>query len=253
MNVKMNDLVEVLQKVYSESTTYVSWDGNTQWMLETARQRMKKYRAMHYDNLRTLNEISGVARRANDRSQLKKHLRTLVKTGRETEKKLIENDNRQIREHNIAYWIVTSSMLLEKELFCWSADSEPPSMLLNKKKRWYSTERMGEAYAKVVKLEASHRCLDSSAAGMSMTLYDQNMVQYAPEGGFSEYRIYGRAVIYLGVNKANVPVFISVDCDFDLAGNIYGIPEDFGWRVLMFRPYRKTVTTDFRNSRQSDT
>lgn len=246
MNVNMDELLETLQKVYSENSKLISWDGEHQWMLESTRQRMKRDQAVNYDNLRTLNQVSGAARAAHRGSALQKKLQDLVAHERKVSKAIIKQLDAEIKTRNIAYWVVTSSMLLEHELFWWDDSGEASALLRNRKGRWYTTDKITENYINAIYRQVNHRNLSEDCGIKSGDLYRGTMTKLAVEGGFTDCRIYGRAIIALGANQANTPVFVSVDCEFDLDGNITGIPADFGWRVLMFRPYRKTVVTDLR-------
>lgn len=58
-----------------------------------------------------------------------------------------------------------------------------------------------------------------------------------------DYRIHGRALVSFGVSKGGVPLLLSLDCTFDMDGNIDGLDrKTVGYDIIAFRPIEEKLT-----------
>lgn len=258
MEFNANELVETVNQVLASTSLIPTWDRMGQWELESRRRKLRRQRASQYGVLQILNAVHRSALKAKRvlpedirPEHLSLELSKLDEKERRNAKAFINEMDIYIRQINVAYTVVASSLLLADSVIYRQEGHEPP-MLKNEKRRWYNTASMRNVYGEMLKNskvnipEAIKECRRAASLG----LYTHNIVDFAPETDFESYKITGKAIVYAGTTAGGWPVLLSLHCTFDLNGVINGLPE--GYRVIMFKPHTATITKKWVRPKQTD-
>lgn len=252
-----NELVQVVNEELDKSLPYKSYPGMPSACsggIAMTLNSLRDGRAVHYNALHLINKTFNGLREINKGfppgqtpDRLTKEIERMLEKERNESRILIKDLNRQIKETNIKYTVVASSIMLDGEIVARS-ERDKPHVLMNGRGTWYTSELIGKNYYDMVKSFP-----DSELYGIyTCLMYKKHMTVFTvPEKidmcSVAGCKISGKAIIHAGNNKGHYPVLLSMKCTFDLAGHVDGLPDTY--RVLMFRPEKVNLAMQWSASK----
>lgn len=234
-------------------STFISGITRTQADLALKLNRYTKKLSDYEDNYGLLKMLGDTLKCAKDECASKEKLMNSVRDEFNITQDLRKKYSEYIRKTKYRRWMVGSAVSLLDQMFM---HREVNSSCLRHpvfstcRYAWF---RLGEdtavynalakAYGQLVSpandVEANvihERSVETFRANVPIFSHEHNELEV-------EYRIHGRALVSFGVSKGGVPILLSLDCTFDMDGNIDGLDRnDVGYDIIAFRPAEEKVT-----------
>ena len=257
MDIKNPQFMIVLAQMRNSSakvpSTFISGITRTQADLARKLNRYTKKLSAYEDNYGLLKVLGDTLKCAKDECASKEKLMNSVR-----DEFIITLDLRKkysgfIRKLKYRRWMVGSvvsllgQMFVHREVTC---NCLRLPVFSTCRDAWFRLREdtavynaLAKAYGKLISPENDIEA--SVIHERSVKTFRDNVPVFSREHGELEleYKLHGRALVSFGVSKGGVPLMLSLDCTFDLDGNIDGLDRNnVGYDIIAFRPAEEKVT-----------
>jgi hypothetical protein len=233
-------------------STFISGITRTQSDLALKLNRYTKKLSAYEDNYGLLKVLGDTLKCAKDECASKEKLMNFVRNELISTQELLKEYSEYIRKAKYRRWMVGSVVSLLGQMFMHMDDIsgclEYP-VFSTCRDAWFRLREdtvlysvLAKAYGKLVSptndTEANvihERSVETFRSNVPIFRRVHNELEV-------EYRIHGRALVSFGVSKGGVPLLLSLDCNFDMDGNIDGLDrKTVGYDIIAFRPIEEKV------------
>lgn len=267
MDIKNPQFAVVLNQMRNSSakvpSTYISGITRTQSDLALKLNRYTKKLAAYEDNYGLLKVLGETLKASKDECTSKTKLTGVVNDEFINTQDFIKKYSEFIRKLKYRRWMVGSAVSLLEQMFM---HREVNSSCLRYpvfstcRDAWFRLREdtavynaLAKAYGKLISPENDIEA--SVIHERSVKTFRDNVPVFSREHGELEleYKLHGRALVSFGVSKGGVPLMLSLDCTFDLDGNIDGLDRNnVGYDIIAFRPADEKVTRTVNKVKRTD-
>ena len=190
---------------------------------------------------------------AKDECSSKKALQHLVANELNTNRAFMKQYAKNMRTLKYRRWMVGSANSLISQMFAHkqlNGSGPKYPVFATCRDAWY---RLSDDLTVYSMLAAASARLDAGTneaeyndlLDCSVGMFHANVALFRkPESDkVVDYRIHGRAIVSFGLTDGCVPVMLSLDCTFDMDGNIDGLDRKLGYDIVAFRPFEENTVT----------